>query len=189
MVLQRLRYAPLASCLAGALCAASAFAVDTVQTVTGAPVKTQTSIAETPRANSALQSAAVGVSDTETAQFWGLSVDEVRRAKALLRGPRASFSIANLSPIEALGIHARSEAERQRYAELFARAVHADTERVLAWAVAYQQAMARLYPNEAVIDYSGLKGSAALPSGVADAADVPRAMLRPAASAPFGGKR
>ena len=66
-------------------------------------------------------------------QIWGLTNDEMIRAKVLLEGPRKSFSVENLSPIEALGIHARTDAERRKYAEMFARAFHADVERTLAW--------------------------------------------------------
>ncbi|MDP1165713.1 integrating conjugative element protein, partial [Klebsiella pneumoniae] len=55
--------------------------------------------------------------DRILARIWGLTDDEMQRAQLLLRGPRAAFSVANLTPIEALGIHARNAAERKRYAE------------------------------------------------------------------------
>ena len=105
--------------------------------------------------------------DRLLAQLWGLSEDEMVRAKVLLQGPRKSFSVENLSPIEALGIHARTEAERRKYAEMFARAFHQDVERSLAWQRAYTEAMNRLYPNEPVIKWDGVKvkahpGAAAL---------------------------
>ncbi len=115
-------------------------------------------------------------SDRVVAGIWGLSMDEMRRAKMLLQGPRANFSVANLSPVEALGIHARSDAERRKYAELFARASHQDVERSLAWNNAYQEAIQRLYPNEPLIDYSGAPKVAA-PVGSADAMNVPRSQL------------
>lgn len=51
------------------------------------------------------------------------------RAKVLLLGPRKAFSVENLSPIETLGIHARSDAERRKYAEMFVRAFRSDVER------------------------------------------------------------
>lgn len=113
-------------------------------------------------------------------QIWGLSDEEMMRAKVLLEGPRKSFSVANLSPVEALGIHARSDAERRKYAEAFARALHADVERSLAWNQAFTEAMARLYPNEAVVDYSGAAPVAA-PVGAADALGVPRRLILDAA--------
>lgn len=117
--------------------------------------------------------------DMISRQVWGLTAEELERAKMLLKGPRASFSVPNLSPVEALGIHARSDAERRKYAEKFARAQHEDTERVLAWAMAYQTAMQRLYPNEKVIDFTGLQ-TGTMPAGVADAANVPRQGARAA---------
>ena len=97
--------------------------------------------------------------DMEQARLWGLSVAEIQRARALMQPgtARAAFSSPNLSPIEALGIHAASAAERRRYAELFVRAVHADTERVLAWMASYATTYARLYPNEPAIDFKGQK--------------------------------
>ena len=120
--------------------------------------------------------------EVETAQFWGIGVDEVRRSRALMRGPRGAFSVANLSPLEILGIHARSDAERRRYAELFARAMHADTERVLAFSVEYEEAYKRLYPQDQVVSFTPAASPAdrpAVPAAMADAADVPRSMIRP----------
>ena len=114
--------------------------------------------------------------DRVVAEIWGLSNEEMQRANVLLQGPRAAFSVQNLSPVEALGIHARSDAERRKYAELFARAFHQDVERSLAWNSAYQEANQRLYPNEPMVDFSGLPKVAA-PVGSADALNVPRSML------------
>lgn len=131
------------------------------------------------------QATASQTADQIARQVWGLSTDELERAKMLLQGPRANFSVPNLSPVEALGIHARSDAERRKYAEKFAKAQHDDTERVLAWAVAYQAAMQRLYPNDKVIDFSGLQ-AAGTPLGTADAAHVPRQSVRPARRAGGG---
>ena len=109
-------------------------------------------------------------------QIWGLSNEEMTRAKVLLEGPRKSFSVENLSPVEALGIHARTDAERRKYAEMFARAFHADVERSLAWNQAFTEAMGRLYPNEPIIDYSGATPVVA-PVGAADALGVPRSLV------------
>ena len=41
-------------------------------------------------------------------QIWGLTNEEMIRAKVLLEGPRKSFSVENLSPIEALACRALS---------------------------------------------------------------------------------
>ncbi|WP_018608221.1 hypothetical protein [Uliginosibacterium gangwonense] len=88
---------------------------------------------------------------TSEARLWGLSVDEIVRAHDLMRF-RASFTNTNLSPVEVLGIHARNDAERKKYADLFARILHDDTVRVLAFQQAHAAAMQRLYPNEPVLD-------------------------------------
>ena len=57
-----------------------------------------------------------------------------------------------------LGIHARDEAERQRYAETWARAMREDVDRILAFQRAYDAAGKRLYPNEQLIDIDRLPG-------------------------------
>ncbi|MDZ7753293.1 MAG: hypothetical protein U5S82_16990 [Gammaproteobacteria bacterium] len=54
------------------------------------------------------------------AGIWGLSLDEWQRYRTLMEGIRGSISPGTISPIEVLGIHARDEAERRRYAEQWA---------------------------------------------------------------------
>lgn len=121
--------------------------------------------------------------DLLVAQIWGLSNEEMVRAKVLLKGPRASFSVENLSPVEALGIHARDEKERVKYAEMFARALQADVERSLAWSRTFQEVQARLFPNQVVVDYSG-QAPVAVPTATADMLGVPRTLVQdPAPSA------
>jgi integrating conjugative element protein (TIGR03759 family) len=124
-----------------------------------------------------------GTEDTliQQGRTWGLSTEEIARAQVLLRGLRGAFSVPNLSPIEALGIHARTPAERQRYAELFARLHHDDVERVLAWQQAYDEAVRRLYPNEPVIAFTGADPKPEVSPAVAAAAAVPMSAIRPAA--------
>ena len=120
--------------------------------------------------------------DLLVAQIWGLSNEEMIRAKVLLKGPRAAFSVENLSPVEALGIHARDEKERVKYAEMFARALQADVERSLAWNNTFTAVQARLFPNQAVLDFSG-QSSVAVPTATADMMGVPRTLVQdPAAT-------
>lgn len=115
-------------------------------------------------------------SDQATAQMWGLNADEMQRAKVLLQGPRAAFSVPNLSPLEALGIHARNEAERNKYAEMMAKIVQSDVQRSILWNNAFQQAQLRLFGVQTIVDYSGLpKANASI--GAADAMNVPRSLL------------
>jgi len=95
-------------------------------------------------------------SEIARAQAWGLSEVEWRRYESLMQGIRGSVSPSTISPIEVLGIHARDEAERRRYAELWARAMWEDAERILAFQRAYVEAGRRLYPNVPLIDPSRL---------------------------------
>lgn len=97
------------------------------------------------------------LTDSERAQSrqWGLSEADWQRYKTLMQGVRGRLS-PNISPIEALGIHARTDDERQRYAEMWAKALREDTERVLAFQHAYDNAWKRLYGDEPLIDLSRL---------------------------------
>jgi integrating conjugative element protein (TIGR03759 family) len=102
--------------------------------------------------------AASSLSDTDRvrARLWDLSAVEWQRYQQLMQGIRGSISPATISPIEVLGIHARDEAERQRYAEIWARAMHEDVDRILEFQHAYDAAGKRLYPNELLIDIDRL---------------------------------
>lgn len=111
-------------------------ALETVQTQIGTPqaVNTQTEVVARGQAAN-----------------WGISLDEYRRYEALMKGMRGSISDPRISPIEVLGIHARSPAERQKYAELFAKMMAEDAERILQFQAAYHDSFKRLYPNLPVI--------------------------------------
>jgi len=98
------------------------------------------------------------------AEAWDLSDIEWRRYQTLMDGIRGSVSPATLSPIEVLGIHARDEGERRRYAERWARLMRDDAERILAFQHAYDRAWKRLFPSGRLID------PARLPDG--ETADV-----------------
>ena len=78
------------------------------------------------------------------ARRWGLSVEEYRRYETLMKGVRGSFSDPRISPIEVLGIHARTPEERRRYADRLVRLLYQDTERVLAFEREVQAAWRRL---------------------------------------------
>jgi hypothetical protein len=109
-------------------------------------------------------------------QMWGLDQQEMSRARVLRYGPRGAFSVENMSPVEMLGIHARNEGERRKYAEAFARTLHEDVERSLAWEREVHAAMLRIYGREAVVDFSRLPKTPAS-VGAADVAGVPRAQI------------
>jgi hypothetical protein len=134
--------------------------------------------------------AATGLSptDLQVAQMWGLSQEEMQRALVLLKGPRGAFSGPNLSPVEALGIHARSEQERRYYAQLYARAYVADVERVLAWSSTAEAEVRRLVGDKPVISFAGLP-PAQVNAAVAAGARVPLSAIQPPASAATKGAR
>jgi len=88
---------------------------------------------------------------------WRLSQDEWVRYQKLMKGIRGSISPANLSPIEVLGVHARSEKERKKYARQWARMRRDDAERILAFQRAYDAAWKELDPNGTIIDFARLK--------------------------------
>jgi integrating conjugative element protein (TIGR03759 family) len=94
----------------------------------------------------------LSTSETERSRRWQLSDLEWRRYQSLMLGIRGSVSAANLSPVEVLGIHARDSAERRRYAETWARLMHEDAERVLAFQREYDAAAKRLYPGQRLIN-------------------------------------
>ena len=96
--------------------------------------------------------------DRRRASAWHLNEEEWRRYDTLLKGIRGSVSPATLSPIEVLGIHARDNAERRRYAERWARAMRDDAERILAFQRAYDSAARRLFGDQDLIDINRLAG-------------------------------
>lgn len=83
---------------------------------------------------------------------WALDDTEWQRYQTLLQGIRGSVSPVTLSPIEVLGIHARTDEERQRYAERWAVMMREDAERILAFQRAYDEASRRLFPSSVLID-------------------------------------
>lgn len=126
--------------------------VGALPTVTvGASRADQTTIEHSDRQTTELSSI-----ERAQAAEWGLSPIEWRRYQTLLEGVRGHISPSTLSPIEALGIHARDDAERRRYAEQWAIVMREDAERILAFQQAYDAAMQRLFPHEALIDVARL---------------------------------
>ncbi len=99
----------------------------------------------------------LSATERERSDAWSLSESEWRRYQSLLLGIRGSVSPAHLSPIEVLGIHARDSAERQRYAQRWARAMRDDAERILAFQHAYDAAAKRLFSGQTLIDVGKLQ--------------------------------
>ena len=97
------------------------------------------------------QRSAVTVTDQDRMRVWGLNEEEWRRYQTLLSGPRG-LGRPTLDPIMELGITARNEPERRRYAEIAARQERVRVEGELAFDRAYDEAWDRLYPNEPLIN-------------------------------------
>jgi integrating conjugative element protein (TIGR03759 family) len=96
--------------------------------------------------SSEMQSSRVAELDIQKAKQWGLETTEWQRFRQLMDGPLGTYS-PNLDPLSALGIEARTEQERTRYAELQAQMETARITKLLAYQNAYDQAYKRLYPD------------------------------------------
>jgi integrating conjugative element protein (TIGR03759 family) len=115
-----------------------------------------TLITDVEKETSAIRGSVLSDIERARARTWNLSEVEWRRYRQLMQGIRGSISPGTISPIEVLGIHARDEAERQRFAERWAQTMHEDAERILAFQHAYDEVIRRLYPGEYLIDPSRL---------------------------------
>ncbi|WP_080034220.1 TIGR03759 family integrating conjugative element protein, partial [Pseudomonas syringae] len=86
-------------------------------------------------------------SDEMLARDWHLSPQEWQRYQTLMQSSRGVYS-PGLDPLTALGIEARTDEERRRYAELQVKAEAQRTAKELAYQHAYDDAFKRLYPNQ-----------------------------------------
>ena len=77
---------------------------------------------------------------------WGLTREDWQRYELLKKGARGIWS-PNLDPLTTLGIEARTEAERDKYAALLAKKEFQRVEKEFAFQIAYSRAFERLYPN------------------------------------------
>nr|WP_288102500.1 TIGR03759 family integrating conjugative element protein [Halomonas sp.] len=84
--------------------------------------------------------------DERRARDWGLRGEEWGRYRELMEGPLGIHS-PNLDPLTALGIEARSDEERRRYAELQVQVEARRVEKLLAYQRAYDDAWQRLHPG------------------------------------------
>lgn len=83
-------------------------------------------------------------------RLWGLSDQEWTRYQLLMQGPRGTWS-PNLDPVSVLGIYAKTNAERKRYAEWLAKLEHARLGKEIAFQREYDAAFSRLFPEAKVI--------------------------------------
>ena len=143
----------------GAIVSALALAVLTIVSVLTpafAQSVSNTTAKKTQMSSTDSTSTPLSESERERSAAWSLTDTEWRRYQSLLLGIRGSISPANLSPIEVLGIHARDDAERRRFAERWARAMRDDAERILAFQHAYDTAAKQLFSGQTLIDVGKL---------------------------------
>src|SRR3546814_4495355 len=91
------------------------------------------------------------VLDDRVASDWGLQPQEWARYRELMDGPLGIYS-PNLDPLSALGIEARTDEERRRYAELQVQVEARRVEKLLAYQRAYDEAWQRLNPGMQRVD-------------------------------------
>ena len=99
------------------------------------------------------QSTAELALDTRLARDWGLKPEEWARYRRLIAGPLGILS-PHLDPLTALGIEARSQAEREHYAEIQVRVEGERVEKILAYQRAYDAAWKRLYPHLEPVEFA-----------------------------------
>nr|WP_297354151.1 TIGR03759 family integrating conjugative element protein [uncultured Caldimonas sp.] len=85
------------------------------------------------------------------ARDWGLRAEEWARYRLLMQGPLGVHS-PNLDPLTALGIEARTDEERRRYAELQVQVEARRVQKLLAYQRAYDAAWQRLFPKMQRVD-------------------------------------
>jgi len=94
--------------------------------------------------------------DERLARDWGLRPEEWARYRQLMQGPLGIYS-PNLDPLTALGIEARSDEERNRYAELQVQAESRRVGKTLAYQRAYDAAWQRLFPGQQRVNLPGAR--------------------------------
>jgi len=96
--------------------------------------------------------------DDQVAGDWGLQPQEWALYRELMDGPLGIYS-PNLDPLSALGIEARTDEERRRYAELQVQIEARRVEKLLAYQRAYDEAWQRLNPGMQRVNLPDVKPS------------------------------
>ena len=128
--------------------------------VAGAASAQSAPIASSRTVPAQVQNSADAALDERLARDWGLRPEEWARYRQLMQGPLGVYS-PNLDPLTALGIEARSDEERNRYAELQVQAESKRVGKTLAYQRAYDAAWKRLYPGQQRVDMPGAKAPGA----------------------------
>lgn len=88
--------------------------------------------------------------------IWGLTEAEYDRFEELMEGPRGNLSAPGITPIEVLGIEARSPAERDKYAELYVAMMLREADKALAFSRTVHAAFQREVGDRPVLDHGVL---------------------------------
>ncbi len=83
--------------------------------------------------------------------LWGLTKEEIIRYQEIINGPLGKWN-KNIDPIMALGIYAKNETDRKRYAELYAMQEFQLTEMTQHFQREYDKAFKQLFPGARIID-------------------------------------
>lgn len=102
---------------------------------------------------SQIQTTTDAASEERQARDWGLRTEEWARFRQLMQGPLGTYS-PNLDPLTALGIEARNDDERTRYATLQAQAEARRVDKMLAYQRAYDLAWQHLFPGQLRVSLS-----------------------------------
>lgn len=95
----------------------------------------------------------------EAADRWGLTEAEYRRYQELMKGPRGALSDPTITPIEVLGIEARSMAEREKYAELYVDMMARETDKALAFTRTVHATWARTHGDVKVLNHARINAA------------------------------
>ena len=115
-------------------------------------------VAASRSAPSSVLNSADAALDERQAKDWRLRSEEWARYRQLMEGPLGVYS-PNLDPLTALGIEARSDEERSRYAELQVQAESRRVDKTLAYQRAYDAAWQRLHPGLQRVNLPGAQAS------------------------------
>ena len=89
-------------------------------------------------------------------EVWGLKREDWTAYQNLMQGHRGILS-PDIDPITALGVEAKTSAERRRYAEIHVQFEKQRVEKELAFQRAVDQAWSRLYPKAQIIDMNKIE--------------------------------
>ncbi|MFC0323668.1 TIGR03759 family integrating conjugative element protein [Gallibacterium melopsittaci] len=134
------------------MCSTSVFAISETLTQTFNTAK-ETAAQAITQAEQRVSSSLQALTTDEQAKQWGLTNEEWQRYQQIRKSERQYWS-PNLDPLTTLGIEAKTDTERQKYARLLAKKEFERVEKELKFQLAYDAAFKELYPNISPISQS-----------------------------------